>query len=242
MNRVLLLAATCFCLTVSFTFAQKRTPAKSKRAEASAPASAPKTICVGAQIPDGYVAIGIEKAASCQQGAWKLKKPDATEVVCDGSPVPDGYEVKEITGVDGCGGVNPLSNAMVIARAGMAYSSKAAVPSRAIHRPSAQPRYNSDADEDEYPVNHNSPHRSDSEEDSGSIIRPSRPSRNEIDVAIRRSTVLTGMDYQDVDRAWGGSHTTDSLVEDGLRIEIWGYSRGRVYFRNGRMYKAMLLK
>jgi len=242
MNRVLLLAAACLCLNVSSTFAQKRTPVRAQRTEASVSTSSPKMVCVGAQIPDGYVAISLENAASCRQGAWKLKKPDAIEIVCDGSPLPDGYEVKEIKGVAGCGGVNPLSNAMVIARAGTAYSLQAALPSRAIHHSSAQPRYHSDTAEDNHPTNDNAPRRSDSEEDSGSVIRPSRPSRNEIDVAIRRSTVLIGMDYQDVTRAWGGSHTTDSLIEDGLRIEIWGYSRGRVYFRNGRVYKAMLLK
>ena len=239
MNRCLLLAAACMCLSASSAFTQKRTASMSKRPATAAPS--PKAVCIGAQIPDGLVVVGIAKAPSCQQGAWELKKPDATEVVCDGSPMPDGYEVKEIIGVDKCAGANPLTNAMVIARTGMPYSSKAAVPFRATQRSPVQARNNDDSDEENAPTRH-SARPSDSEENSGSIIRPSRPSREEIDVAIRRATVLTGMDYQDVTRAWGGGHTTDSLVEDGLRIEIWSYSRGRVYFRNGRVYMAMLLK
>jgi len=30
--------------------------------------------------------------------------------------------------------------------------------------------------------------------------------------------------------------------EDGMVIHIWHYSRGEVYFRNGLVYKIILLK
>jgi hypothetical protein len=67
-------------------------------------------------------------------------------------------------------------------------------------------------------------------------------SLEEIDLAIRRSTVLLGMNMQDVSRAWGTSHTSDSSVEREELIYIWGYKRGKVYFRDGIVYKAILLK
>lgn len=68
------------------------------------------------------------------------------------------------------------------------------------------------------------------------------PSREDIEIAVRRSTVIIGMTMQDVSRAWGKSHTTDSLVENDRLIHIWGYRLGKVYFRNGVVYKILLLK
>jgi hypothetical protein len=68
------------------------------------------------------------------------------------------------------------------------------------------------------------------------------PSREAIEIAVRRSTVIIGMTMQDVSRAWGKSHTTDSLVESDGLIHIWGYRLGKVYFRNGLVYKILLLK
>jgi len=68
------------------------------------------------------------------------------------------------------------------------------------------------------------------------------PSRDNIEIAVRRSTVIIGMTMQDVSRAWGKSHTTDSLVENDGLIHIWGYRLGKVYFRNGLVYQILLLK
>ena len=79
-------------------------------------------------------------------------------------------------------------------------------------------------------------------EHSAEESEPPIPSREEIEIAVRRSTVMIGMTMQDVSRAWGQSHTTDSLIEDDGPIQIWGYRRGKVYFRAGIVYKIVLLK
>ena len=70
----------------------------------------------------------------------------------------------------------------------------------------------------------------------------SAPTRQEIEVAIRQAKVLIGMDMKDVSKAWGDRHTNDSLVENDTVIQIWRYSNGEVYFRNGVVYKITLLK
>ena len=51
------------------------------------------------------------------------------------------------------------------------------------------------------------------------------------------------MEMPDVSRAWAESHDDQKLVEEnGQVIHIWSYSRGEVYFRNGLVYKVVLLK
>ena len=70
----------------------------------------------------------------------------------------------------------------------------------------------------------------------------SRPSRDEIEIAVRRTTVIPGMEMQDVSRAWGNPRTNDKIVEEDGLIHIWGYTMGKVYFRNGIVYKIELLK
>jgi hypothetical protein len=75
-----------------------------------------------------------------------------------------------------------------------------------------------------------------------SIPEASQPTREQIDVAIRQSKVIIGMDMKDVSRAWGGRYTNDILIENDQEIQLWRYSRGEVYFRSGVVYKVILLQ
>jgi hypothetical protein len=78
---------------------------------------------------------------------------------------------------------------------------------------------------------------------TGNLPASKGPTHEAIESAIGKSTVLIGMEMPDVSRAWAESHDDQKLVEEnGQVIHIWSYSRGEVYFRNGLVYKVVLLK
>jgi hypothetical protein len=255
----LLIAAAC--LLNSFSLAQQTSIRKTRK-----PTAPPKTVCSVAAVPKGMVIVGYKDNADCPSSRGLLvKRPDASETVCANSPMPDGYSVQSISGSIDCREASPnlLTNALVITRIGDDLSASSTTNSEPIYGRATSRR--------EKTVSHSRGASTDEEEASSPSLRPvdsagnirsqrtektestierdsdlepaSRiPSRADIEIAVRRSTVIIGMTMQDVSRAWGKSHTTDSLVEEDGLTHIWGYSRGKVYFRNGVVFKIFLLK
>lgn len=232
----LLIAAAC--LLNSAALAQQTSIRKTrKRTEP------PKTVCSVAAVPKGMVIVGYKDNADCSSGRELLvKRPDASETVCANSPMPDGYSVQSISGSIDCREASPnlLTNALVITRTGndlSASSRGASTDEEEAPTPSSRPVDNGNI-RSQRTEKSESPIERDSDPEPASRI----PSRADIEIAVRRSTVIIGMTMQDVSRAWGKSHTTDSLVEEDGLTHIWGYSRGKVYFRNGVAFKIILLK
>lgn len=151
-----------------------------------------------------------------------------------------GFGVVGLQGSPACATTdsNPLTNATLIERDGFVSSPR---PRPSSSDTAARAPTYEDGDE-------NIPGR-ETRKDAGSReLSPDsqsasqNPRREDIEIAVRRSTVIIGMEMQDVSRAWGKSHTTDSLIEDNALTHIWGYRRSKVYFRNGLVYKILLLK
>jgi hypothetical protein len=242
------------CLLNSIGLGQQKSIRKTRKA-----IEPPKIVCTVAAVPKGMVIVGYKDNAGCTSGRELLvKRPDASETVCANSPMPDGYIVQSISGSLECreASPNPLTNALVITRAGEDLSASSTTNSESIYNRSTLRREirvsvsrGTSTDDEEPPQRSNSQNSKTSRPSAGNIIerdsdleRAPIPSREEIEIAVRRSTVIIGMTMQDVSRAWGKSHTTDSLVENDGLIHIWGYRRGEVYFRNGVVYKILLLK
>ena len=249
------------CLLSSVALAQQTSIRKTRKL-----AGPPKTVCSVGAVPKGMVIVGYKDNADCTSGKELLvKRPDATETVCANSPMPDGYTVQSISGSIECSEAssNLLTNALVITRTGEDLSASSTT--------SSEPSYGTSTSRREITVSHSRDVSTDDKEPPTSSSRPvnsagnirsqrteksestierdsdleptSRiPSRADIEIAVRRSTVIIGMTMQDVSRAWGKSHTTDSLVEEDGLTHIWGYRRGKVYFRNGVAFKIILLK
>jgi hypothetical protein len=195
--------------------------------------SAQPTLCDGQTVLAGLVVVGYKSSATCgENSALIVKKPAPTEVVCASSPIPSGYYVIDQESAAACSlaGTNPLTNAIRISRD----SQLSPQPISAQIAPAA-PAYRRQTSR-----------KSDSSADESSTSDNQRPSpsvsRQEIEIAVRRATVLVGMETQDVERAWGSPRTVDKLVEEDGLIHIWGYAMGRVYFRNGVVYKIELLR
>jgi hypothetical protein len=206
-----------------------------RSAKAAATKQANTAACKGQLIPKGLVIVGYKSSAKCGENSEIIvKKPADAEIVCDTSPVPDGYHVISQQGSAACmtADSNPLTNALSIVRDGAAVSTQPpaqTAPPATVYR--SQPSRRAKATTDEP-----------SEPDTKSPSTSSRPSRDEIEIAVRRATVIPGMEMQDVSRAWGNPRTNDKLVEEDGLIHIWGYRMGKVYFRNGIVYKIKLLK
>lgn len=233
---------TLVCLLNTSAVCQKRRHIPQTSSTASN-----KPLCMGDSIPKGFVVVGEKQSARCSEKLeLVIKKPAATELICDGSPIPEDYTVVRQAASSACSNTNrnPLVNALSIIHNGEVPINK---PSTNRTRTSSARSTDDDEEGTEYVVRRRNVDRVVSSKESDpdrtvSSSLSSNPTREEIDIAIRRSTVLIGMDMQDVSRAWGTTHTSDSLVEDSGVIYIWGYRRGRVYFRDGIVYKVMLLK
>lgn len=226
-----ILLCTIIVLAGSLVYSQKRT---SRGTITKHEASSPRAVCEGQLVPKGFVIVGYRSSATCGQKAeLLLTSPADTEVVCDGSPIPEGYHLTGQQASDACNrpGSNPLNNALGIARDGLALSPQTVTQNKrsatTVYRSPPAPRPKPSTNESA---------------DSEGPATIDRPSRNEIEIAVRRATVLIGMEMQDVSRAWGSPRTNDKLVEETGLIHIWGYKMGRVYFRNGIVYKIELLK
>lgn len=224
-------------------------PAMSQKRRRSTEARATdKPICAVDAIPKGFVVVSEKVSSQCGgQLELTIKKPGPAEVVCDGSPIPEGYQVMSQVASERCSTAsrNPLANALKISGGDVV----------ADARPTKKAPVVDDEDEDVPEIrvsitNDTKPARREpaieqpakEENRKAQVSVAQGPSREEIDTAIRRSTVVVGMNAQDVTRAWGGSHTRDRLVEDGQTIEIWAYRRGEVYFRDGIVYRAIILR
>jgi hypothetical protein len=216
-------------LTISFAHGQKRgtkgVPTKQLP---------PRTVCKGQPVPRGFVIIGNKVSEKCGENSeLVIKKPTDTEIVCDSSPIPEGYRVISQQGSAACltPNSNPLTNALSIAREGVTALPQAPTRSTTttVYRSQPTRKPNSTSDESNNAA-------------TESQSRSARPSREEIEIAVRRATVIIGMEMQDVSRAWGNPRTNDKLIEEDGLIHIWGYAMGRVYFRNGIVYKIELLK
>lgn len=241
------------CLLNSVGLGQQKSNRKTRK-----PIEPPKIVCTVTAVPKGMVIVGYKDNARCTSGRELLvKRPDASETVCANSPMPDGYIVQGISGSIECSEAspNPLTNALVITRAGEDLSASSTTNSEPVYSRSTSRREitvsvsrGTSTDDEESPtypieeraaISTGAAQRSNSQNSKTS--RPI-PSREDIEIAVRRSTVIIGMTMQDVSRGWGKSHTTDSLVENDGLTHIWGYRRGKVYFRNGVVYKILLLK
>lgn len=247
---VVLIAAVCLLKPVALC-QQKSIRNTRKRTEP------PKIVCSVAAVPKGMVIVGYKDNAGCSSGRELLvKRPDASETICANSPMPDSYLVQSISGSIECreASPNPLTNALVIMRGGQNLSTSAMTNSEPIYGRSSSRRETTvsvsrgtSTDDEEPPTSRIRSQRTQQSESTierDSDLEPASPipSREDIEIAVRRSTVIIGMTMQDVSRAWGKSHTTDSLVEKDRLIHIWGYRLGKVYFRNGVVYKIVLLK
>ena len=191
--------------------------------------------CKGQPITRGFVIVGYRSSAKCGENSELIvKKPADAEIICDTSPVPEGYHVISQQGSAACmtADSNPLTNALSIVRDGTSASIQTPTQTAASTAPAyrSQPMRSAKSTSDE---------SIDPDKKSPSI---SRPSREEIEIAVRRATVIIGMEMQDVSRAWGNPRTNDKVVEEDGLIHIWGYAMGTVYFRNGIVYKIELLK
>lgn len=241
------------CLLNSVALSQQKSIRKTRK-----PIEPPKIVCSVAAVPKGMVIVGYKDNAGCSSGRELLvKRPDASETICANSPMPDSYIVQSISGSIECreASPNPLTNALVITRGGQNLSTSAMTNSEPYLQQDQSSRRETtvsvsrgtSTDDEEPPTSRIRSQRTQQSESTierDSDLEPASPipSREDIEIAVRRSTVIIGMTMQDVSRAWGKSHTTDSLVEkDGL-IHIWGYRLGKVYFRNGVVYKIVLLK
>lgn len=192
--------------------------------------------CKGQPIPKGFVIVGYKSSARCGENSELIvKKPDDIEIVCDTSPVPDGYHVLTQQGSAACAtkDSNPLTNALSILRDGATVSMQS--PSQNVS--STATVYRSQVPRRAKPTSDKS-----SEPDTKPSGSSSRSSRDEIEIAVRRATVIPGMEMQDVSRAWGTPRTNDKVVEEDGLIHIWGYRMGKVYFHNGIVYRIELLK
>lgn len=180
--------------------------------------------------------VGYKSSAKCGENSELIvKKPADAEIVCDSSPVPEGYHVIGQQGSAACvtADSNPLTNALTILRNGATVSTQ--TPTQTMG--SAATVYRSQPPRGAKPTSDES-----NDPDTKTLSSSSRPSRDEIEIAVRRATVIIGMEMQDVSRAWENPRTNDKIVdEDGL-THIWGYTMGKVYFRNGIVYKIELLK
>lgn len=222
---------TIIFLAGSLAYGQKRT---SKGTATKHTASSPRVVCEGQLVPKGLVIVGYRASATCGKNSELiLKKPADTETVCDGSPIPEGYDLTGQQASDACNrpSSNPLNNALGIARDGLGASPQTFTQTKGsettVYRSRPAPKAKSIANES---VDRDGPAKSD------------RPSREEIEIAVRRATVIIGMEMQDVSRAWGSPRRNDKLVEESGLIHIWGYKMGRVYFRDGLVCKIELLR
>ena len=240
------------CLLNSVALGQQKSIRKTRK-----PTEPLKIVCSVGAVPKGMVIVGYKDNAGCSSGRELLvKHPDASETICANSPMPDSYIVQSISGSIECreASPNPLTNALVITRGGQNLSTSAMTNSETIYSRSSSRRETTvsvsrgtSTDDEEPPTSRIRSQRTQQSESTierDSDLEPASriPSREDIEIAVRRSTVIIGMTMQDVSRAWGKSHTTDSLVENDGLIHIWGYRLGKVYFRNGVVYKILLLK
>lgn len=209
---------------------QKRISKTATTKQANSPA------CKGQSIPKGFVIVGYKSSAKCGENSELIiKKPDDIEIVCDTSPVPEGYHVLTQQGSAACEtkDSNSLTNALSILREGAVVTvqnpSHNMGSTAAVYRTQASRSAKPPSDESDTP-------------DTKTSTSSPRPSRDEIEIAVRRATVIIGMEMQDVSRAWGTPRTNDKLVEEDGLLQIWGYAMGKVYFRNGIVYKIAALK
>jgi hypothetical protein len=220
------------CLLIGFSYATATAQKRHTRNSESKKTS-PRVICKTASIPKGFVIVGYKPNSSCSDSLeLVVRRPADTEIVCAESPVPDGYQLLSQQASDACAlkNSNPLTNAVMIVRDGTA-----------VPQPT---RIQESADENEQPKRISANRQTDQSTQANPEDKsaPKRPSRENIDIAIRKQTVLIGMEMQDVSRAWGSAHATDLFVEDRVRGFIWTYRRGKVYFNDGVVFRVTLLK
>lgn len=231
---ILLSIATCVALAQNLDN-------KSTRPKSSV--STPRVICQGETIPKTLVVVGYKVSAKCgNRSELVLKRPGNNGVVCADSPIPDGFRALGLQGSVPCTTTdsNPLTNAILIESDNLVTAPQPLPDSRNATRTARTP--DRDVDDEDIPRPTERQTRPKVEKSSSSESESPLPSREEIEIAVRRTTVMIGMTMQDVSRAWGKSHTTDSLIENDGLIHIWGYRRGKVYFRNGIVYRILLLK
>lgn len=223
LKRVLLLVAACVCLTADVAHAQRR--------KVSKPPGRPavKTVCVGEKLPAGYVAVAVVESATCRQGAWSLKRPGDVETVCEGSQLPEDYEVKEITGAAQCGGMNPVSNAMLIARAGVPYARPAGERRAGSGSVGGVRQAEVDAILDARAAEINR---------AAELSNAAARREAELSSAVSRNEIAPGMTMEQVLESWGRPHDSSAVTKSGAGTrERWTYMSGGefvdIHFKDG---------
>jgi hypothetical protein len=223
---------TSFCILVflvsSSILGQKRSI---KRPTSKSLASSQRALCKGMSVPNGFVVVGYKSSANCGENSELIiKKPVDTEIICAGSPIPDGYHVVSQEGSPACRSteVNPLTNALNIARDGVVSSSRPSSVRSSIVSPSQD---NGD-DED-------SPRTSKQQRSKQSTNAQLQERADEInakarwqlrvDEAIKEHKVIVGMTVSEVLQSWGTPNDTSAMTSPGS-----GTRRTLIYIKNGQ--------
>jgi hypothetical protein len=191
----------------------------------------PRTIAKDAPVPTGFVVIAQTTTSKT------IKKPSARETVCDGSPIPEGYTVLSQTGSASCADpdMNPLANALVIARDDLAQSK-----TETAQKDSTQ---DNDDEESEPRVTIRVVNGNQSTKEKPKSILEQR-AEEEHDkaqraLAARDHKVMIGMTPAQVLEAWGRPNDITRSTSPDAERETWIYynsvQTGYVYFTNGKV-------
>lgn len=156
--------------------------------------------------------------------AFAQKGNSSEQSVCKNEKLPAGYKIVGESKETSC-----AEGAWLIRKRGeLVYRND---PSARVSSSSSKEEADSDDDDDAAPVRRPK-------------VKPAHngPTRDEIEEAIRKYTVITGMNMRDVTQAWGSSHSTFVDGEEDETVVIWTYRRGRVFFRDGIVYRVFLLR
>ena len=228
-KQAVLVAAVC--LLNSVALGQQKSIRKTRK-----PTEPPKIVCSVAAVPKGMVIVGYKDNVGCTSGReLMVKRPAASETVCANSPMPTGYTVESINGSLDCkeAGANPLTNALVITRAGEDLSASSTTNSEPVYTRSTSRR--------EITVRVSRASSSDDEESPKSPLEERAAKINaeaKLENAASRGEILVGMTTSQVAKAWGRPHSTtgNTTYSGGGTETIWSYYKKgqsvRLSFKN----------
>lgn len=192
----------CILLLITGMAVAQNPTSKSSRPKLSAPT--PRVICQGETVPKTLVVVGYKVSAKCGSSAeLVLKRPSDTEIICADSPIPEGFHVVDIQGSHACttADSNPLTNAILVRTDNLVSTASTIPASRSATRTIRT--YDRDSDDEDIPRSTEKQAHPKVEKNSGIESEAPSPTREEIEIAVRRTTVMIGMTMQDVSRAWG---------------------------------------
>lgn len=155
--------------------------------------------------------------------------------ICKGQPTPSGYVTAGETSTSDC-----PNGAWILKRRGTRLRSDAPPANSAPAK--AHATANDGNDEDDEDDEESPRRRRVSVHAQESSPEPKGPSRADIETAIRQQKVIIGMEMQDVFRAWGRPYEKSVGVSERGSTATWYFQRGRVWFINGKVTEAILLR